>query len=316
MTVVPGSATSGGRRHPVDAPRSVGLAELAALPWRGHTGPYTALGHSFDVRSTDEVVGRYLEGVLAPLGGGPPPRTTYSVVAVGAGDDQGLALYDGTDLLLASNDAVYLVDVLLWTINQRTVRDTQHHLLVHAAAAGNGRRAALFPAPSGSGKTTLVAGLLQRGLQYFTDETVAIDLASMVIHPYPRSLSVKEGSWPVLSTLRPDRPEDLLRFSAGQWHVDPRSIGDGGIAVPAPAAFVVAPRFIAGATTRLEPMSRADAVVMLARSCFNLGGHGAAGLDALAGVARSSACYRLVMGDLGTASALVDDVLHGRAGPV
>lgn len=317
MSAVDGRA----ERRPVDAPRTIGEADLAVMGWRRQAGPFRALGHTFSVRSTDAAVGAYLASVLSPLAGGDGARTLYSVVAVGGGDsggsgavtvdgpDAGFALYEGSDLLVASTDAVFVVDMLLWTINQGAVRHTPERVLIHAAAAGDGHGAALFPGPSGSGKTTLVAGLVQGGLRYFTDETVAIDPASGLVHPYPRSLSVKEGSRAALAALRPERPESLRRFGGGQWHLDPRRIGPGGIADPAPPALVVVPRFVAGVGTRIEPLSRADAVVLLARSTFNLAHHGPAGLAALAGVARSSACYRLVMGDLAVAVELVLDLV-------
>ena len=296
-------------RRPVPAPRQVSEAELASFPWQPRAGPFRALGHTFDVRTTDEEVGRYLASVLAPLADPCQPETIYSMPAVGAGHQGGFALYENTTLLVASSDPVYVVDVLLWTINGAAVRRTPEQVLVHAAAAGDGERAALFPAPSGSGKTTLVAALVQRGLHYFTDETVAIDPGSTLVRPYPRSLSVKEGSWPVLASLGLVRPTGTSGFGTGQWQLDPRAIGPGILAEPAPPAFVIAPRYTAGATSVLEPMSRADAVVMLARSCFNLAAHGAAGLDTLAEVARTSSCFHLVIGSLAEAADLVEKVL-------
>lgn len=296
-------------RRPVPAPRTLTSAELAATPWQQEAGPFRALGHTFAVRSTDGGVGRHLAGVLAPLSDPGPAGTVYSLLAVGAGDDAGLALYQDSSLLLASTDPVVVVDALLWTINGAAVRATPEHVLVHAAAAGDGERAALFPAPSGSGKTTLVAALVQRGLHYFTDETIAIDPATTLVHPFPRSLSLKEGSWPTVAGLGLARPAELSGLGTGQWHLDPRTIGPGHLARPAPPALVVAPRYVGGAASTLEPMSRADAVVMLARSCFNLAAHGAAGLAALADVARRSSCFRLVIGDLTMAADLVEKVL-------
>lgn len=308
MSPAPASGGRPGRRS-VAAPRVAAAGALEGGRWR-RTGPYRALGHAFAVQSTDEMVGGYLEAVLAPLRAGNEAATTYSVTGVGAGDDAGFALYEGSQLLVASNDPAFVVDTLLWAVNGAAVRQTPDKLLVHAAAAGDGTCAALFPGPSGSGKTTLVAGLLQAGLRYFTDETVAIDPDSLAVHPYPRSLTVKEGSWPVLAELRPERPPELLRLSGGQWHLDPSSVGGAVVAEPAPAAFVIVPRYVAGAATTLDAMSRADAVVLLARSCFNLKRHGPEGLTTLARVARASACYRLVMGDLGQATALVQEIMR------
>lgn len=300
-------------RRPVPAPRTLSKEEQAAGPWARRAGPFRALGHTFEVRSAGDAVGAYLESVLAPLAAAGPADTVYSLRSVGDGADSGFALYQGRGLLVASTDPVYVVDHLLWTINGAAVRETPERLLIHAAAAGDGARAALIPAPSGSGKTTLVAALVHRGAHYLTDETVAIDLDSQLVHPYPRSLSVKKGSWAAIASLVSTPKPDLSVFGAGQWQVDPRQIGPGHLSGPAPAAFIIAPRYVAGATSTLEAMSRADAVMLMARSCFNLPVHGLKGLAALADIARRSSCYRLVMGDLTAAADLVERVLS-RAG--
>ena len=296
-------------RRPVPAPRTLSEEELAAGPWARRAGPFRALGHAFEVHCADDAVAGYLESVLAPLAAAGPADTVYSLRAVGDGADSGFALYQGCGLLVASTDPVYVVDHLLWSINGAAVRATPERLLIHAAAAGDGTSAALIPAPSGSGKTTLVAALVHRGAHYLTDETVAIDLDTQLVHPYPRSLSVKHGSWAALAPLVSTPTPDLPGFGASQWQIDPRHLGPGHLSGPAPAALVIAPRYVAGATSRLEAMSRADAVMLMARSCFNLAAHGGKGLAVLADIARRSSCYRLVMGDLAAAADLVERVL-------
>jgi hypothetical protein len=117
------------------------------------------------------------------------------------------------------------------------------------------------------------------------------------------------GSWEVLSALRPQLDARFARFSDEIWHVVPDAIRPGAIAAPCTARAVVSPRFEPGATTALEPISRAEAVMLLAENAFNFSVHGAAGLDALAAVVRSCECYRLTVGALDDACDRIVDVM-------
>ena len=187
-------------------------------------------------------------------------------------------------------------------------------MLVHASAAEHEGRALLFPAPMESGKTTLVAGLVRAGLRYVTDEAVAIDPASLEIVPNPKPLGIDRGSWRVLGDLEPDYGDAEPYFRHGQqWQVDARSIRPDAVASRCRPSFVITPRYRPGAT-ELVPVSRAEALVALADNSMNLPGHGRRGFDALAAVARQSECYRLLVGDLDDASALVTNLL-GIDGP-
>lgn len=289
-------------------PLTVAEAELDALPWAHVTGRFRALDHDFAVRTTDSLTGRYLEAALAPLAAPGRAESQYSVI-----DDPTMephfAVYVGSERKLMTSDTDALAPLVLWHVNHEAVRKTTRHLLVHASVAEYEGTALLFPAPMESGKSTLVAGLVQAGLQYLTDETAAIDVGSLVIHPYPKSISLDPGSWPLLPSLHPQYGPELEAFSSLQWSVDPRAIRSDAIGSPCRPGLVIAPRFAEGATTRLEPMPRAEAVVVLAEQAFNLDLHGQAGLEALGAIARRSDCYRLVMGDLDSAVGLLWDIL-------
>ena len=57
-------------------------------------------------------------------------------------------------------------------------------------------------------------------------------------------------------------------------------------------------------------MRRAEAVVDLAKNTFNFGDHGVPGLQQLALVVRACDCYRLTVGTLDDAVALIDDLVR------
>ena len=84
-------------------------------------------------------------------------------------------------------------------------------MLVHAGAVEWDGHAALFPAPMESGKTTLVAGLVRAGARYLSDEAAAIDPETLLVHPFPKSLTIGAGSWEVLADLAPAVDPEVTR---------------------------------------------------------------------------------------------------------
>ena len=288
-----------------------GASALETMPWAAQTGRYHALGHDFAIRTTDGAMAQYLELVLRPLAGTGAARRLYSVVGPRQGAGGYTLFLDGAKVLDTSTPEA-MCHVLLGHVNQEAVRQTPTHVILHASAAEHRGRALLFPARSESGKTTLVAGLVRAGFGYFTDEAAAIDPGSLVVEPYPKALSIDPGSWPLFPELEPAVPAALRHFVGAQWHVDPCAIRADARASAARPTIVVAPRFVPGARTRLEPLSRADALVLLVEGAFNVRSHGGGGVETLAAILRMSVCRRLLMGDLHEAVRLVGQLAeHG-----
>jgi HprK-related kinase A len=297
------------RRRP--AREAATLARLDARPWPRTTPVFRALGLTFDARLMGDDLADYLELILAPLRApaGTVAAHRFSVVDEGARYQNRYAVYfDGLPIVRTPSEPLALV-YLLWHLNRAVVADSDAWLLVHAAAAEHDGAAVLLPARMDAGKSTLVAGLTLRGLRYLTDETVAIDPSTARVDPYPKPLSIEMGSWDALAPLRPELDARLARFADEIWHVVPDTIRRGATADSCAARAIVSPRFEPGASTALEPISRAEAVMMLAENAFNFSTHGAAGLDTLATVVRGCECYRLTVGSLDDACDRVLDVM-------
>lgn len=71
---------------------------------------------------------------------------------------------------------------------------------VHASALTNGKQTILFSSASGSGKSTMAALLQANGFTLVSDDFVAIDADYKHAFPFPAALSVKEGSFDLLSS--------------------------------------------------------------------------------------------------------------------
>ncbi|MDP8970370.1 MAG: hypothetical protein M3N52_07735 [Actinomycetota bacterium] len=283
---------------------------LDTIEWAYASGCRRALGFAFAFRTTVAPLGAYLETLLAAFPvDGERPAAVYSLLDRGRGaprrwigyvDDQRVAFTDRASLALA---------YLLWHLNREVVEHSSDLLLLHAAGAVEGGGGVVLPGPMEAGKTTTVAGLVRAGMRYLSDEIVAVDPRTLTLQPYPKALTVDAGSWGVLADLQPRLEDDLVDFVAEQWHVPPGSLRADAVAAPCPPRIIVAPRFRAGAASRLEPVARAEMLALLASSTFAFRARPRRNLQTLAELVMACDCYRLTVGDLDTACVLVSEAL-------
>ena len=194
-------------------------------------------------------------------------------------------------------------------ISQYLVGVLGDRLLLHAAAAGWGKHAIVLPANAGSGKSTLEAGLVQRGCGYLTDELIIIHPRTNKVIPFPKALSLKEGSFALFESLGPypTGPEhDRV------WYLDPEQLRPGSVvSSPTPVGWVVLPRYEAGAKTRVEALTVGETVLGLFENTVNMARHKEPGLDRLIAIAKKAPGYRLVFGDLEDACDAVLELVGG-----
>jgi hypothetical protein len=285
---------------------------LDEMRW-AHRGPrLRALGFDFAIRSSRAIVGRYIHGLLSSFEVPGIPRHMYSFLDGRHAHGERLEVYRDGEHVTTTEVASTALRHLLWDVNRKVIEESPNLYLLHASAVEHAGRAVLFPAPMESGKTTLVAGMVIRGLRYITDETVAIDPATLTVRPYPKPLAIDQGSWDALSELRPNVDPSLEPFVEAGWFVPPDAIRKDAVASPCLPGFVIAPRYERGARTELVEMRRPDALITLAENSFNIPAFGAQrSMDILAAVVRRSRCYRLTVGDLAEACAMVLELMDG-----
>lgn len=282
------------------------MSATARPLWRHHTGNHDALGHHFGVRTNDDVVGRHLAKVLAPLAATGDPQEWYDILVSGGRAQvwwRGEVMFDGALGLL--------VPALHGHVNRSAVTATAG-IALHAAAASRGGATVLLPAPAESGKSTLVAGLVLAGWSYFTDEVSAIDPATGSVRAYPKAISVDRGSWGVVPALEPHLDPATALLRGDQWQV-PAENAPATSSLSPPVQLIAFPAYETDAETRLEPLTPAEAVVLLGANSFNLMTLGDAGLDQLAALAQGARCFRLPVGDLADAVELLHGAVANRA---
>ena len=277
------------------------------------TGRFRALDHDFAIRTDNTRLAAYFDRSLRSFAVGGSPARWYSVVA-GHEESERYRIYLDGEGLYAARDADAAVRYVLWHVNYQVIVGASSHLLIHASAATIGCQAIVMPGNPNAGKTTLVAGLVLDGLKLLTDELAALNLATGFIDPYPRPLNIGQGSWEALAALRPADRDDEDPLPELFWTVDPSSIGPDAVAAPAPLRWVIEPRFKPGSPTRLEPLSRPEAVELLHHHLFNRHRFGGAGIRALVTAVSEARCCRLINGDLDSAVNAVRDFVQGDGG--
>lgn len=286
------------------------LSSATARPVLLFDEHYQVLSYRFRIRSEvpgiDALVGRFLASFRAPNGSGTWP--CYEVVSHPSPFP--FAVVRDGRCVHRSVTLTSVADFLLWEVNTEPISRVRDHLVVHAGAVSWGRRGIVLPAPPDHGKTTLAAGLTRAGLSYLTDEAAMIDPATGQLHPYPRALWFEPPTLRLFPEVRRSLPADCRVDGRSHYQISPDDLRPGAVGGPCRIRYVIAPRYTKGSSTSLEPISKAAGVHMLAKNAFNFEDFGARGLSALAGVVRGADCYRLSIGDLSEAVALIQDLVR------
>jgi hypothetical protein len=260
------------------------------------------LSFAFEFRTNDTDLGRHVASLLTSLQTDASGRSeVYSLLSL---EDGSFDLYLNDRRIEQLASAGHTIEWLLWDINRATAAASDAYLLLHAGAVQAGQRALVLPAPSGGGKSTLVAGLVERGLGYLSDELIALEADGSQVLPYPKPISLKPGSFHLFEGLS-GRPDQANRFTGEEWYLRPDDIRPNAIGGPSNAAILVVPCFAPERATSLTALSSTEAFLALTINSVNLEKHGEQGARLLADVVARCEAYELVMSDLDQACDLV-----------
>jgi HprK-related kinase A len=184
--------------------------------------------------------------------------------------------------------------MLEWALNWCISTRAHAHLMIHAAVIERDGLAAILPAPPGSGKSTLCAALVSRGWRLLSDELALIRPHDGLLVPVPRPISLKNRSIDVIRAFARDpvisRPvENTTKGTVA--HVKAPGASVARAHETARPAWIIFPKYEAGAATSLTPIARARGFFRVAENAFNYSAMGAAGFNALADTIGRSAIY-------------------------
>lgn len=202
-----------------------------------------------------------------------------------------------------------LLPHLEWGVNWRVIVRRNDFLQIHAATMVRNGRAVLLVGESGCGKTTLAAGLMARGWTYFCDEFALLEAATLRAHWFPRALCVKAGAFDAVRAAGLEvwrRQHFAKHFKGPVGYVRPSVPADPQATRPAAVRHIIFPRYEAGATPRLVPISRAAAALAVLQASLNRGVFGAAAPRLVCRLVRGADCHLLEAGPLAETCRLVE----------
>ena len=174
--------------------------------------------------------------------------------------------------------------MLEWGLNWCVAAHAHQYLLIHAAVMERDGRAVLLPAPPGSGKSTLCAGLVHRGWRLLSDELALLDMDSGLITGMARPVNLKNES---ITVIREFEPAAVLTEAVANTNkgtvalMRPPTAAVERKREPARPAWIVLPRFKAGAQARFTSREKAQTFMELAEQSFNYDLQGERGFRAL-----------------------------------
>ena len=200
-------------------------------------------------------------------------------------------VYAGGRRRALAKDLGQVFEVLESEMRFSVAAGAQGRTFVHAGVVGWRGHAILVPGRSRSGKTTLVAELVKSGALYYSDEFAVLDGRGRV-HPFAKSLSIREGGCARHEVVRRRRAEEL-GGSCGEQ--------------PLPVGLVVLASYRPGAEWRPATLTRGQAVLEMLAHTVPARLRPEASLAALE---RAVACATVLRGERGAASEVAARLLR------
>jgi HprK-related kinase A len=197
--------------------------------------------------------------------------------------------------------------MLEWALNWCISTRAHAYLMVHAAVIEKDGLAMVLPAPPGSGKSTLCAALVNRGWRLLSDELALFRPEDARLVPVPRPVSLKNRSIDVIRDYVPGAvfSNPVSNTTKGTVaHLKAPSASVARAHETARPAWVVFPKYEAGAATSLAPIPRARAFLRVAENAFNYSHMGVLGFRTLADAMAGCASYDFRYSNLDEAVAL------------
>ena len=193
-------------------------------------------------------------------------------------------------------------------MNMQIALGERRHLLIHASAVERGGQALILPGDSGSGKSTLAALLGENGWRLLADEFVMLDMASGMILPFPRAISLKNSAIAEMRRWIPDPARfgpDLSGTPKGELrHLRPNPDAIARMDEPARPALILFPSF--GFEPATEGLNKSELFARLTEGSTNYGALGQTSFGALVRLVETTPSARIGYPDSTTGMAIIE----------
>lgn len=183
-------------------------------------------------------------------------------------------------------------------------------LVFHAAALSHLDHGLILCGKSGSGKSTLTAWLAANGLQYLTDEVIALPVDGGEINGFCRSLILKRGSAFIWERWLPNgQSEGFLQFNDGSAWVAPTLLNASAVRSGVMPRVLIFPHYIAGAEFQVERLTSAGTLFQLLQCLVNARNFPDHGLAATTRLARQVPAFSLTYSDIEIAAQWIEQII-------
>ena len=217
---------------------------------------------------------------------------------------------DGKELF-TDRRSVDVLPYLEWGINWRVMERCAAYLQLHAATLSFEGQGVVLVGNSGVGKSTLAAGLVSRGWTYLSDEFAMIHPDTLRLHPFPKAMCIKAGSFDVIERLNLPlwrRRHYVKAIKGAVGYVRPQDFAPGVVPSPCPIRFVIFPKYGDGEQPRFYPVLSGHAAFSMAGHALNRQMFGKRAVPILSEVVRRADCLGLVSGPINETCELIESL--------
>jgi hypothetical protein len=182
------------------------------------------------------------------------------------------SVYRNREPVARFDDASAIAPTVKSILLQEAIDHFDYLFYFHTGVLSNGDALVLLPGAQGAGKSTLTTGLMQAGLEYFSDEVALLSQDSKGIRPVPIALCSKQAAWETLAPLFEgfnELPVHLrLDGKTVRYMPPPVDLTDPDYDRPLPVRHIVFPSYNSDTTTELKPLGRVAALERLMEECL------------------------------------------------
>lgn len=224
-------------------------------------------------------------------------------------DDQ--VFFRGNDARVHRFEAGALAPTIKAHITERLIRSDRWVFALHAASLAKDGMGLLLCGEPGAGKSTLTLRLVNAGFQYAGDDVALIGADGMICG-IPFALTLKKGSWELLSRLYGDW-NDVAHCRPDGAQVRYLPIPDahnGSLS----ASWIVFLNRVASGPVELTPLDQLDSMKRLIEGAFAADGRlSQTGFFALKRIVAGARSFQLTYSESAEARGLLVDLCNGKA---
>ncbi|MBO6503771.1 MAG: HprK-related kinase A [Kordiimonadaceae bacterium] len=196
-------------------------------------------------------------------------------------------------------------------LNLSVALKTCRFVTIHAGVVAKNGSAIMMSAASGGGKSTLAAALHSEGYSLFSDEFALLDLDSADVRAYPRPISLKQQSIPIVrELLGADRVSDVIsdtpKGDIAYARVAAESLAENNAS--APVKLILFPNFQAGAQPLARRLNPAEAIMRLVAASTNYSLLGEPAYKAIVSMVKAAQTFEITYGTTEQSVQLVEQL--------